>query len=75
MSGRAPVYDAVVVGAGPGGSAAARGCAERGCRVLLLEKRRRPRHKMCSDLRPRHMQGDDALIFESAVRFLQRAIR
>jgi flavin-dependent dehydrogenase len=41
-------YDVIVVGAGPGGSAAARRCAEHGCRVLLLEKRRRPRHKVCS---------------------------
>lgn len=32
-------YDVVVVGAGPGGSATAKRCAENGLRVLLLEKR------------------------------------
>ena len=32
-------YDLIVVGAGPGGSTAARYAAENGARVLLLEKR------------------------------------
>jgi len=32
-------YDVVVVGAGPGGSIAARDCARKGLKVLLLEKR------------------------------------
>ena len=32
-------YDLIVVGAGPGGSTAARFAAENGARVLLLEKR------------------------------------
>ena len=40
-------YDVVVVGAGPGGSAAAKRCAEGGLRVLLLEKHGLPRHKVC----------------------------
>jgi flavin-dependent dehydrogenase len=48
MSLPAFTYDVIVVGAGPGGSAAARRCAEHGCKVLLLEKSRRPRHKVCS---------------------------
>jgi digeranylgeranylglycerophospholipid reductase len=34
-----PSYDAIVVGAGPAGSVAARRLAERGFRVLLIEKR------------------------------------
>lgn len=33
------MYDVVVVGAGPAGSMAAKTCAERGCEVLLIEKR------------------------------------
>lgn len=32
-------YDVIVVGAGPGGSSAAKVAAENGLRVLLLEKR------------------------------------
>jgi digeranylgeranylglycerophospholipid reductase len=32
-------YDVIVVGAGPGGSIAAKVVAENGLRVLLLEKR------------------------------------
>jgi digeranylgeranylglycerophospholipid reductase len=35
-----PEYDVIVVGAGPGGSWAARAAAEKGARVLLLEKDR-----------------------------------
>jgi geranylgeranyl reductase family protein len=42
-------YDAVVVGAGPGGSAAAYHLASRGRRVLLLDRRTFPRDKCCGD--------------------------
>lgn len=41
------VWDVVVVGAGPGGSSAARAAAEAGRRVLLLEKSELPRYKTC----------------------------
>jgi flavin-dependent dehydrogenase len=41
-------FDVVVVGAGPGGSAAAKTCAEGGLKTLLLEKQRLPRNKVCS---------------------------
>jgi flavin-dependent dehydrogenase len=34
------MYDVVVVGAGPGGSTTARFAAERGLKVLMLDKRR-----------------------------------
>ena len=40
-------YDVIVVGAGPGGSTAARECAERGLSVLLLDKAEFPRDKPC----------------------------
>jgi 2-polyprenyl-6-methoxyphenol hydroxylase-like FAD-dependent oxidoreductase len=40
-------WDAVVVGAGPAGSLAAHGLARRGRRVLLVERRRFPRDKVC----------------------------
>jgi geranylgeranyl reductase family protein len=40
-------FDAIVVGAGPAGSTAARGLALAGLRTLLLEKERLPRYKTC----------------------------
>jgi flavin-dependent dehydrogenase len=43
-------WDAVVVGAGPAGCAAAAAHAARGRRVLLLEKDRLPRRKVCGEL-------------------------
>jgi geranylgeranyl reductase family protein len=46
--------DVIVVGAGPGGSAAAYHLAQHGLRVLLLEKTEFPREKVCGDgLTPR----------------------
>ncbi len=42
-------YDAVIVGAGPGGSSAAFSLASRGFRVLLLDKEVFPREKACGD--------------------------
>ena len=40
-------YDAIVVGAGPGGSTAARELARSGVNVLLLDRARFPRDKAC----------------------------
>jgi geranylgeranyl reductase family protein len=46
--------DVIVIGAGPGGSAAAYHMARHGLRVLLLEKTEFPREKVCGDgLTPR----------------------
>ena len=42
-----PAFDAVVVGAGPGGAAAAIALAEGGARVLVVERDRVPRVKVC----------------------------
>ena len=47
MTGPADVWDVVVVGAGPAGSAAARTAASSGARTLLLEKAVLPRYKRC----------------------------
>jgi flavin-dependent dehydrogenase len=41
------IWDAIVVGAGPAGSLAARLLASGGARVLLVEKQRFPRSKVC----------------------------
>ena len=45
-------FDAVVVGAGPSGSSAARKLAEKGFKTLLIEKRRLPRPKPCAGILP-----------------------
>jgi geranylgeranyl reductase family protein len=44
------IYDVIIVGAGPGGSAAAIVLARLGWDVLLLEKHTFPRDKVCGDL-------------------------
>ncbi|MCU0579046.1 MAG: FAD-dependent monooxygenase [Desulfobacterota bacterium] len=49
-TGPAPDWDVIVVGAGPGGAAAAKRCAETGLRTLVLEKRAWPRDKVCSGM-------------------------
>ena len=48
------MYDVLVVGGGPAGAAAAYWLAERGRRVLVVERKRFPREKTCGDgLTPR----------------------
>jgi flavin-dependent dehydrogenase len=42
-------YDLIVVGGGPAGTSAAIHCARLGARVLLLERGRFPRHKVCGE--------------------------
>lgn len=44
-----PDYDLVIAGGGPAGSAAAITAARGGKRVLLLERGRLPRHKVCGE--------------------------
>ena len=55
-------YDVVVVGAGPGGSTAARFCAQAGLKTLLIEKEKIPRYKACGgclSLKTIHLLGFD----------------
>ncbi len=43
-------YDVVIAGAGPSGAAAARGLVNEGFKVLVMEKKKLPRYKMCSGI-------------------------
>src|ERR1700676_5197447 len=43
------LYDLIVFGGGPGGSSAAISAALLGAHVLLLERGRFPRHKVCGE--------------------------
>ncbi len=45
----ASMFDLIVVGGGPAGSAAAITAVRKGARVLLLERGRLPRHKVCGE--------------------------
>lgn len=42
------MFDIIVIGAGPAGSTASKILADKGCRVLLVEKCKMPRYKSCS---------------------------
>ncbi len=44
------MYDVLVIGAGPTGSTAAKVLAEKGLRVLLVERHKLPRYKSCSGI-------------------------
>src|SRR5712692_3277910 len=43
------MYDLIVIGGGPAGTSAAITAARNGARVLLLERGRFPRHKVCGE--------------------------
>jgi len=64
-------YDAIVVGAGPAGSAAAIQLARSHCNVLLIEKSKHPRHKSCGGgisvrLRP-YLDSDFSSLVENRI--------
>lgn len=43
-------YDVIIVGAGPSGAMVARVLVDKGLRVLIIEKKRLPRYKICSGI-------------------------
>ncbi len=50
-------YDVVIAGSGPSGAAAAKGLVNEGLSVLVLEKKKLPRYKICSGIIFRKSQG------------------
>ena len=42
-------FDAAIIGAGPAGAAAALSLASKGYRVVLIDKEKFPREKLCGD--------------------------
>jgi flavin-dependent dehydrogenase len=70
------IYDLIVVGGGPAGTSAAITCARGGAGVLLLERGRFPRHKVCGefvsaeslDLLASLLASQHARVFSEAIR-------
>lgn len=60
-------YDLIVVGSGPGGSAAARQARRRGLSVALIDKKTFPRDKLCGGLFTGRSQKAMHTIFEREV--------
>ncbi len=72
-------YDLIVIGGGPAGCAAAITAVQAGASVLLLERGRYPRHKVCGEfvsaesvaLLGSLLSGDSAVLFADAPRISQ----
>jgi flavin-dependent dehydrogenase len=70
------IYDLIVVGGGPAGTSAAIHCARRGAHVLLLERGRFPRHKVCGEfVSAESLDLLAALLAPQHVRLFSQAIR
>ena len=68
-------YDVIVAGAGPAGSTAARAAAERGCRVLLLDRRRRVGLPVqCAEFVPRWIAREIPLSPSSIVQTIETLV-
>jgi len=75
-------YDLIVIGAGPGGCATAITAASSGAKVLLLERGRFPRHKVCGEfvsaeslqLLERLLKTEDHKLISSAPRIARGRI-
>lgn len=57
------MYDFIIIGAGPAGCTAAAQLAERGLKVLLVEKCRLPRYKSCSGVLNKKIHGFGKALF------------
>lgn len=70
-----PDFDVVVVGAGPGGAAAAWYLTEAGLRVLVVEKSRLPRYKPCGGAIPRPTLERFPFAFDSVIESAPTGVR
>ena len=43
-------YDVIIIGAGPSGTSTGRTLSEGGLESLIIERKKLPRHKMCTSL-------------------------
>jgi flavin-dependent dehydrogenase len=69
------MYDLIVIGGGPAGAAAAIGSARSGARVLLLERGRFPRHKVCGEfVSAESLELLAELLGQQQARLLQKAV-
>jgi len=72
------IYDSIIIGAGPAGSSAAALLAESGHRVLLVEKSRFPREKLCGEfITPECLNlfdrlGVSARMFDAGAKIIKR---
>ena len=70
------IYDLIVIGGGPAGTTAAITAARGGARVLLLERGRLPRHKVCGEfISAESLQLLATLLASQHARLLHDAIR
>ncbi len=75
-------YDLIIIGGGPAGTSAAISAARAGARVLLLERGRFPRHKVCGEfvsaeslgLLSELLHDDHAPLLRDAVRISQARV-
>src|ERR1700736_6567005 len=70
------LYDLIIIGGGPAGASAAISAARSGARVLLLERGRFPRHKVCGEFVSAESLGLLFTLLDSGHRnLLEQAIR
>lgn len=68
-------YDAIVVGAGPGGASAAYALSQAGCRAVVLEKETLPRYKACGGGVPRAVLDRFPFDFSTVIERWVRRVR